>query len=117
MVEHRQVFLGKGLLRSPPRDAISHGNSRSGEIAHKPQAANSAAGVSSEVYDEFLAIQALNCSVDVARNIDADRAGEHAYLQPTDASFFDEGDRLQLDKGTLFRFGFRHSEGQSHVGA
>src|SRR5579872_3103492 len=108
MVEHGQVFFGKGLLRSPARDTVSHGNSRPGEIAHKPQASDSTAGVSSEVDDELFAVQALNCPVDVAGHIDSDRAGEHAYLQPADAAFFDEGDGLHLNKRALLRLGFRY---------
>ena len=103
VVKYGQIFFGKGLLRLPARDAVPYWNSRFGEVAHESQATDPPSSVSSEVDDELLAIQTLNGPIDVAGNIDADRAGEHAYLQPADAAFFDEGDGLKLNKRALLR--------------
>src|SRR6266446_6065860 len=116
-VEHGQFLFRERLLGPPPRNTVANGNLIWREIAHQPQTADSPASIASEIDDQSLAIQALDCLVDIARDIDTDCAREHADLQPTHFAVLHRRDWLQLNQRPLFRLRFRHLNPKPHVGA
>src|SRR5207244_6491330 len=73
--------------------------------------------IASEIDDQSLAIQAPDCLVDIARNIDTDRSRKHADIQPTDLAMLHRRDWLQLNQRPLFRLRLWHFDPQSHVSA
>ena len=72
--------IDRARVAPPPRNTVANGNSIWSQIAHQPQTADSPASIAAEIDDQSLAIQALDCLVDIARDIDTDRSGEHADL-------------------------------------
>src|ERR1700686_3255973 len=116
-VEHGQFLFRERLLGPPPRNTVANGKMIWRQKAHQPKTADSPASIASEIDDQSLAIQALDCLVDIARNINTDRAREHADLQPTDLAVLHRRDWLQLNQRPLFRLRFRHLNPKPHVGA
>src|SRR3984893_7706479 len=116
-VEHGQFLFRERLLGPPSRNTVANGNLIWRQIAHQPKTADSPASIASAIDDQSFAIQALDCLVDIARDVDTDCAREHGDLQPTDFAVLHRRDWLQLNQRPLFRLRLRHLDPQSHVGA
>src|SRR3984893_916617 len=76
-VEHGQFLFRERLLGPPPRNTVANGNMIWRQLAHQPATADSPASIASEIDDQSLAIQALDCLVDLALVSDTDCAREH----------------------------------------
>ena len=87
------------LLRPPPGNTVANGNSIWRHIAHQPQTADfTRQWFAPEIDDQSPRLRALDCLVDIARDIDTDCAREHADLQPTDVAVLHGRDWLQLNQ-------------------
>src|SRR5438270_8704627 len=79
VIERGQALFAEPPFRYLAADAVTHTATVGAEMAHDPQASDAAARISAKINHEAIAFQIGYRAADVAGDVHAQDAGEHAH--------------------------------------